>query len=243
MKPVQYNVPTLVRRIVGLLPSGRRRQLGYLFLGMLAVAGMETFFLGGVALFVSSVSSPEQVLNSTYAQRFQAMMDISTISHQQLILWTALLSVAMVVMKNSLQLALTYASSRFSGTLAAYFGNRLLAAFLSAPYQWHLKRNSADLVLAVEWRTYLGGKLFNPLLLLLKDVADRGLPPDRHDRRRAADDRRGGHFRHAAGQAGLHPAAHPAGRLGGQGPAAAQERQPAGDHDHPRHEGHPHLRP
>jgi len=39
-------------------------------------------------------------------------------------------------------------------------------------YQWHLTRNSADIINAVQWRIYLGRSFFEPCLKIFNIVVD-----------------------------------------------------------------------
>ena len=50
-----------------------------------------------------------------------------------------------------------------------YIGEYLLKGFLDMPYEWHLQRNSADLIQGIGWRVYLGN-LITAALKLLSDV-------------------------------------------------------------------------
>jgi ATP-binding cassette, subfamily B, bacterial PglK len=124
---------------------------------------METAALGAVAFFASTVTDPQVVLNSRYiafARQFIPADFLTTA--KGLILATGLAMIALIALKNSLKAVVEYWMARFGVGIEAFFGSQLLQGFLTLPYQWHLTCNTADLVNAVSWRTYLGRNFFQP---------------------------------------------------------------------------------
>jgi len=87
-----------------------------------------------------------------------------------LILVSSFLVIILITCKDSVKAIVTYWTTRFGAGIEAYFGEILLDGFLTLPYQWHLTRNSADLVTAVNWRIYLGRNFFEPCLKILNNV-------------------------------------------------------------------------
>jgi ATP-binding cassette, subfamily B, bacterial PglK len=87
-----------------------------------------------------------------------------------LILVSSFLVIILITCKNSVKAVVTYWTTRFGAGIEAYFGEILLKGFLRLPYQWHLTRNSADLVNAVNWRVYLGRSFFEPCLKIFNNV-------------------------------------------------------------------------
>lgn len=63
-----------------------------------------------------------------------------------------------------------YWVSRFSTSIETYFGEKLLCGFLYNDYEWVLDKNTADLVLGIQWRTYMGKTLISPTLNALSEV-------------------------------------------------------------------------
>jgi ABC-type multidrug transport system fused ATPase/permease subunit len=60
--------------------------------------------------------------------------------------------------------------ARFGVGIEAFFGGWMLQGFLNRPYQWHLTCNTADLVNAISWRTYLGRSFFQPCLRIFNSL-------------------------------------------------------------------------
>lgn len=165
------NPMILFKEIYKALPQRRKRQLWVLFVGMLFMAVMETLFAGSVAFFATSIADPDSVMQSRYAQ-FGREYGAGWLfaSPQTLVASAGVVVVSLLAMKNVLTGMVVYGTSRFAAILEAVFGSRLLGGFLRIPYEWHLSKNSADLVTAIQWATYFGKNYLFPCLQLVKDV-------------------------------------------------------------------------
>lgn len=149
----------------------RKRQFCILFGGMIFVAIIETITLGSIAFFASAVTDPSNVLSSKYVVYLRQFFQFDFLrSAKGLIIVSGSLMCTLILLKNSLKAIVNYGVSRFSVIEEAYFGNILLNGFLRMPYQWHLDKNSADLINAVAWRTYLGRRFFQPSLIIFNNL-------------------------------------------------------------------------
>ena len=171
MKKTDINLYKILKEVINKLPKKRRMQL-YIFCIITAIAALlEVLAVGTIAFFASSVSSPETVLSSRYIAFVREEVGIYFLdSPASLIVTLSIAVVAVVLAKNALQGFLVYWVSRFSALIEAYFGEKLLKGFLHIPYEWHIKQNSADLVLAVQWRMFLGRLFITPCLYILNDA-------------------------------------------------------------------------
>jgi len=146
-------------------------QFYFFFAVTVIVALLDTVTLGSIAFFASAVSSPEAVLNSRYIVTARDIFKIDFLNTpENLIISLSIIVVMLVTAKNGLQALTTYWASRFSALLEAFWGEKLLNGFLHLPYKWHLTKNSADLVLAIQWRAFLGKYFVTPCLQILSDV-------------------------------------------------------------------------
>ena len=127
--------------------------LGGLVLG---VGIFEMAALGGIALFISSLTDSARVYESGPITMARAWSFGLIASPRDLVVCLSVITVVMVAMKNVFTGALTYISGRIAARIDGYFGDLLLTGFLQRPYEWHLKKNSSDLVTAVYWRNYIG---------------------------------------------------------------------------------------
>jgi len=153
------------------LPRMRVKQFWLLFIGMSSAALLETSALGAIAFFASVVVDPEGILNSKYINILKQCLDSSFLfSIQGLIFGSGIVMIILVISKNMVKSFVLYWVTRFGATLDVHFGKILLGGILNMNYEWQLSRNSADLVMAINWREYLGTNFTRPLLQLFNDL-------------------------------------------------------------------------
>ena len=153
------------------LPRRRVKQFWLLFIGMSGAALLETSALAAIAFFASTVADPEAVLDSKYINIFKQYLDSGFLfSIQGLIVGTGIVMIILVISKNIVKGFILYWVTRFGATLEVHFGKILLGGFLNMNYEWHLSRNSADLVMAMNWRAYFGRNFISPILRLFNDL-------------------------------------------------------------------------
>jgi ABC-type multidrug transport system fused ATPase/permease subunit len=138
---------------------------------MTFAALLETAALGSVAFFASAVTDPDVVLSSRYVAYIKQLTNADFLNTSKgLILVASFLVIILITCKNSVKAIVTYWITRFGAGIEAYFGEIILNGVLTLPYQWHLTRNTADLVTAVNWRIYLGRSFFEPCLKIFNNV-------------------------------------------------------------------------
>jgi ABC-type multidrug transport system fused ATPase/permease subunit len=139
-----------------LTPRLRRRL--YIVLGLILVMGLvEMGALGVIALFISAATDSASVMNSTIILKLQAFPGGEYLTdHRNLIGVLGLATVAAVLLKNLLAACQIYLGGRVAARIDGHFGDLLLSGFLDNDYQWHLSKNSADLVTTITWRNYMG---------------------------------------------------------------------------------------
>lgn len=160
------------REIFSRLPGNRKRQFWFLFIYMLFVSVVATVTVGSIALFVAAFSSPEKILNLKYITIAQNILQMDFLKNPKgIMIFLSFLMVFLVGIKNILQSLLLYYIAHFGAAIEAHFGVVLFEGFLHMPYQWHLNRNSADIILALQWRSYIGRSFFNTSLTTMSDVS------------------------------------------------------------------------
>ena len=153
------------------LPRRRVKQFWLLFVGMSGAALLETAALAAIAFFASAVVDPEGVLNSKYINIIKQYIDSGfSFSIQDLIVGSGIAMITLVILKNIVKGFISYWEARFCVTLETYFGKILLGGFLNMNYEWHLSKNSADLVMAIVWRQYFGRSFIAPILTIFNDL-------------------------------------------------------------------------
>ncbi|MDY6793329.1 MAG: ABC transporter ATP-binding protein [Thermodesulfobacteriota bacterium] len=158
------------RKILGYLPTRRRMQFWILSAAMLFSACFETMALGCVAFFASVVTDPEAVMQSRYIITAQKFLHADFLTNTQgLIVSLSILVVSLVIVKNMILSFVLFWSSRFSAFVDGFYGELLLQNFILRHYEWHLYQNSADLIMAVDWRRYFGVHFIYPVLQMFAD--------------------------------------------------------------------------
>lgn len=158
-----------LKSILKQLPARKKRQIWFLFLGMVILAGLETAGAGAMAFFASAIADPVKVLNSSYIVDLNNIIKSRVLTHVQgmLIVLSATI-VGIITLNNIARGLVAYFSGLYGATMASYLGGKLLTCFLYLPYEWHLSKNSADLALAVTWRQ----QLINFINSILNVVSD-----------------------------------------------------------------------
>ena len=132
---------------------------------------LETSALVAIAFFASAVSDPAEVLDSKYTSILRQYLGSGFLfSIKGLIIGSGIAMITLVILKNIIKSFVSYWMSRFGATLEVYFGKMLLGGFLNMNYEWHLSKNSADLVMAMNWRVFFGRAFILPILHLLNDL-------------------------------------------------------------------------
>ncbi len=132
---------------------------------------LETSALAAIAFFASVVADPDGVLNLKYINILKQYLDSDFLfSIQGLIVGSGIVMIILVILKNIVRAFISYYITWFGAILEVHFGKILLSGFLNMNYEWHLSRNSADLVMAMNWRVYFGRNFIIPILQLFNDL-------------------------------------------------------------------------
>jgi ATP-binding cassette, subfamily B, bacterial PglK len=145
-------------------------QFWILCFATLFTACFETIALGCVAFFASVVTDPETVLQSRYILTAHKILNADFLTNKQgLVVSLSILVVSLVIVKNVMLSFVLFWSSRFAAFVDGFFGEMMLRNFILRHYEWHLYQNSADLIMAVDWRRYFGVHFIYPVLQMFAD--------------------------------------------------------------------------
>lgn len=132
---------------------------------------MEMLFAIFIGLLLASVADPDIVMNSSAIVFMKAKGFGKYIPDaHELVLMLSICTMLLVLVKNLFHVLLIYSSAYFSASVDAMLGLRLMRLLYDAKYQWLLKKNTADLVLAFQWIRYLGRSSFLPIQMLMGDL-------------------------------------------------------------------------
>ena len=152
------------------LPPRRQSQFWWLVVYMVFFSLVATLAAGAIAVFAAAFSSPEEISTSRYVVMARDFFALEILrSPKGIMVCLSLLMVLLVSLKNMMESLLYYCVARYGAAIEAYFGGVLFRGFLRMPYEWHLNRNSADIILALQWRSYIGHSFFNTALNTMSD--------------------------------------------------------------------------
>jgi ATP-binding cassette, subfamily B, bacterial PglK len=156
LKEKKTNLVESTVRVVKTLPSRRRKQIPLILMLMLIVAVIEAISVGMIALFATSISNPNEIINSVYITHLKKIMPNGFLqSTNDIVMFLSILVVGTLLLKSTIKTISDYISRLYVGYIGCIIGKRLLSGFLRIPYEWHSSKNSADLVLAVYWRVHI----------------------------------------------------------------------------------------
>ncbi len=164
----------MIRVLRDLLAGAKpQRKRQFFHLTLLTVVGglVELASLGFIALFITSLTSPHEVMHSRYlvfTQRWLPVDILTDIRTFYLALGSG--TVLLVLVKNGLAVVQTYCVARFDGAINVDHGCLLLRGFLALPYSWVSGKNSADLLSLLGWRLYVGNFFTHAMTLLSEGV-------------------------------------------------------------------------
>ena len=136
-------MPSVARKILGLL-SPRERARGALLLGLMIVTAlMEVIGVASVMPFLAVLGNPKIVTTNAVLHRFLIGTGLHSV-HSFLFL-LGVIAFVTVVFSSLVKAANQYASARFSNMRGHTIALRLLRVYLRQPYAFFLGRNSAEL--------------------------------------------------------------------------------------------------
>jgi len=133
-----------LKKIFYILPKGDPVKVVVLLLLMLLAAVMEVAGIGMIPAFVAIVADPDQVLSMESLEPLFAALDISTAD--DLLIWGSIALVGIFIIKSAYIIAFNYFEARFSYNRRYTISHRLMRAYMQAPYIFHLRRNTAELL-------------------------------------------------------------------------------------------------
>ncbi len=164
--PGQSSLFQDVFQLLRTLSLARKRQLGWLVMLMIVSAIMEVLNLAAVIPFLSSLSDPDDLLNSP---RWQPILDLLKVeSTSQLILLLTSTFIIITVINNLLRMAVLYIQTYISARISTEVGCLVYEHILLQPYEYHVRQNSSDLItlLSTDTATISNG-VMGPLLLVI----------------------------------------------------------------------------
>lgn len=141
-----------IKKVLYLFPSGDKWKLLILFLMMMVSALLEVLGVGMIPAFVSVIASPEEILNM---ERLKPLWDVLGVtSPGDLLVYCGFLLMIVFIVKNGYVLFNNYIQTRFIWERFEYIGTKLFQKYMTAPYEFHLNRNSSELLRNITMESY-----------------------------------------------------------------------------------------
>ncbi len=145
----------------------RRDKLMYGVMLLLMVGGalLEVVGIGAVPAFIATLATPDEVRALPYVGPILSALGIDTPT--ELVIWGALGLVVIFAIRTSYLIMLTYLQVRMTEHHRVRIAKKLFAAYMYAPYEFHLMRNTAELLRNVdaETKSIVTG-IINPILTI-----------------------------------------------------------------------------
>ncbi len=161
---------TALKRLASLF--GRKNKIGlfillcFMFLGAL----LETIGVGAIPAFVSVIAFPDQILKYPLLKPLFKYFDLTT--PKQLLIYTGIALFVVFVIKNIYISFVFYLQTRFTKNRQIDLSHRLFTLYINAPYSFHLKHDSSELLRNLNIETL---KAITGILVPLQIIAMQGL--------------------------------------------------------------------
>jgi ABC-type multidrug transport system fused ATPase/permease subunit len=157
----------LLRQILSLLNRSERRQAAWLLVLMLVGMVLETLGVG-LAIPVATILMQENggAQNQTITRLLQYF---GNPPQTTVICWGMLVLVVAFIGKNIYLAFLMWKQGKFNYRVQNHLSQQLFASYLAAPYAFHLRRNSAQLITNTTTEVFLFSTAFIALTVLLTE--------------------------------------------------------------------------
>ena len=166
-----YKLPILnpIRKILFLLNTDKSK-LSLIALGFISVSMTEALGIGLVGPFLYLLNNPSEAISNPYSGWFYRQLNLSSTNTFVAIIGAAI--ILFFIIKSLANWKIQTQIFRFSYEQEARLTKKLLNAYLTAPYTYHLSKESSDIVhivIADVKKLSLG--VLVPLLTVLSNIA------------------------------------------------------------------------
>lgn len=134
----------MLKKVLSLLDARQKRQVVVMGFNMLLISVLEAIGIGAIIPLMTVLAEPKRIQSIGWLRRIYQVLNPS--SYSQFVVYLALAMLGLVLIKN-LVIGLSYRRQyRFAFNVQKTISVRLLSAYLTAPYQYFLKRNTAELL-------------------------------------------------------------------------------------------------
>ena len=144
------------------------------YAGLLAMMGigavLEMIGIGAVPAFISTLAAPDKVRDFPGVEPVLSALDITT--GRELVIWGAIGFVLIFTIRAGFLVLLKYLRFYMTERHRVRLARMLFTRYMQAPYEFHLKRNTAELLrnVDIETKNILTGVITPGLMLILNSM-------------------------------------------------------------------------
>ena len=154
----------LISKGFSVLPKRRRKQLPLIVFAMIIGAAFEVLGIGLIMPLMDIISDSDNT-NFEYLRS-----ELPSSSGQSIVLLSITVFALIYVVKGFYLSALAWLIGRYTFAVKADVSNKLMEKYLAAPYEYHLRKNSAQLIRNLTTESVqLASNVLNPVLLILSE--------------------------------------------------------------------------
>ena len=132
-------------KLIDLLSGAERRSLVLLVVLMMLEALLEMAGVAVVPLYITVLAYPDKIIDNPLLRDMLSPAGRAWLSREHLLVWGGVAMFVLYGLKTGYVVFLAYWKARFAQTRALKLGTRLFAAYLRAPFVFHLRNNSSEL--------------------------------------------------------------------------------------------------
>jgi len=154
----------LISKVFSILPKRRRKQIPIIVFAMIIGAGFEVLGIGLVIPLLDIISDSDNTVTEYLRSA------LPSLSYENILLLSVALFALIYVVKGFYLSALAWLTGRYTYAVKADISNNLMEIYLIAPYEYHLQKNSSQLIrnLTTEAMQLVQGAL-NPVFIILTE--------------------------------------------------------------------------
>jgi len=154
----------LISKVFSILPKRRRKQIPIIVFAMIIGAGFEVLGIGLVMPLLDIISDSDNTVTEYLRSALPSLSD------ENILLLSVALFALIYVVKGFYLSALVWLTARFTYAVKADVSNNLMEIYLIAPYEYHLQKNSSQLIrnLTTEAMQLVQSAL-NPVFIILSE--------------------------------------------------------------------------
>lgn len=153
---------------MSLLTPEQRRSYYFLFCGMIIGAFVQTLGISAIVPFVQSMLTPQKMLEKRYIGT--ALKAVGAETDTQIILWSAVLVILVYLIKDLYLTFYAWCSIGFRRRLAQDLSCTAFRNFLSMPYTFYLKSNTAEIMQGISGDITATMGLFASLIDMISET-------------------------------------------------------------------------